>query len=106
MKLKIAILAGDGIGPEVTNEAVNILKAVAELGGHDFAFNEGLIGGVAITATGSPLPTATLDIALDSDAVVGLSRATRGMGTRCEPAGAGRRLGVFDADTASAGGGR
>ena len=38
MKLKIAILAGDGIGPEVTNEAVNILKAVAEFGGHDFTF--------------------------------------------------------------------
>ena len=38
MRLKIAILAGDGIGPEVTNEAVNILKAVAEFGGHDFTF--------------------------------------------------------------------
>ena len=38
MKLKIAVLAGDGIGPEVTNEAVSILKAVAELGGHDFTF--------------------------------------------------------------------
>ena len=70
MKLKIAILAGDGIGPEVTNEAVNILKAVAELGGHDFVFTEALLGGVAITAHGTPLPTATLDIALDSDAVV------------------------------------
>ena len=38
MKLKIAVLAGDGIGPEVTHEAVNILKAVAEFGGHDFTF--------------------------------------------------------------------
>ena len=38
MRLKIAILAGDGIGPEVTNEAVNILRAVAEFGGHDFTF--------------------------------------------------------------------
>jgi 3-isopropylmalate dehydrogenase len=70
MKLKIAILAGDGIGPEVTNEAVNILKAVAEFGGHDFTFTPALLGGVAITATGSPLPTETLDIALDSDAVL------------------------------------
>jgi 3-isopropylmalate dehydrogenase len=70
MKLKIAVLAGDGIGPEVTREATNILRAVAELGGHDFTFTEGLIGGVAITANGSPLPTATLDAALDSDAVL------------------------------------
>ena len=70
MHLKIAVLAGDGIGPEVTREAVNILRAVAELGGHDFSFIEAKIGGVAITETGSPLPTATLDIALDSDAVL------------------------------------
>ena len=70
MKLKIAILAGDGIGPEVTDEAVNILKAVAELGGHDFTFTEGLLGGVAITAHGTPLPPATLDLALGSDAVL------------------------------------
>src|ERR1039457_3018947 len=70
MRLKIAILAGDGIGPEVTNEAVNILKAVAELGGHDFTFVPLLLGGVAITATGSPLPTATLEAALECDAVL------------------------------------
>ena len=70
MRLKIAVLAGDGIGPEVTREAVNILRAVAELGGHDFTFTDALIGGVAITAAGTPLPTATLDMALDSDAVL------------------------------------
>ena len=70
MKLKIAVIAGDGIGPEVTHEAVTILKAVAELGGHDFTFTPALLGGVAITAHGSPLPTATLDVALDSDAVL------------------------------------
>src|SRR5277367_1396199 len=70
MKLKIALLAGDGIGPEVTNEAVNILKAVAEFGGHDFTFVPLLLGGVAITATGSPLPTATLDACLEADAVL------------------------------------
>jgi len=70
MRLKIAVLAGDGIGPEVTQQATNILRAVAELGGHDFTFVEGLIGGVAITKTGSPLPTTTLDAALDSDAVL------------------------------------
>ena len=70
MKLKIAVLAGDGIGPEVTHEATEILRAVASLGGHEFTFVPALIGGVAITETGSPLPTATLDLALDSDAVL------------------------------------
>lgn len=70
MRLKIAVLAGDGIGPEVTQQATNILRAVAEFGGHDFTFVDGLIGGVAITETGSPLPTITLDAALDSDAVL------------------------------------
>jgi 3-isopropylmalate dehydrogenase len=70
MRLKIAVLAGDGIGLEVTREATNILRAVAELGGHEFVFVEGLIGGIAITETGSPLPTATLDAALECDAVL------------------------------------
>ena len=70
MKLKIAILAGDGIGPEVTREAQTILNAVAESGGHEFVFTDALIGGVAITAHGTPLPQATIDICLDSDAVL------------------------------------
>src|SRR6195952_5585391 len=70
MRLKIAVLAGDGIGPEVTREATQILRAVAEFGGHDFTFSPALLGGVAITEHGSPLPTATLDLALDSDAVL------------------------------------
>jgi 3-isopropylmalate dehydrogenase len=70
MRLKLAILAGDGIGPEVTREATNILRAVAELGGHEFLFVPGLIGGIAITETGSPLPTSTLDAALECDAVL------------------------------------
>jgi 3-isopropylmalate dehydrogenase len=70
MKLKIAILAGDGIGPEVTHEAVNILQAVAEAGSHDFTFTEALIGGVAITANNTPLPQDTIDIALEADAVL------------------------------------
>jgi len=70
MKLKIAVLAGDGIGPEVTREATQILKAVAEFGGHEFTFSEALIGGVAITAAGTPLPQATIDLCLESDAVL------------------------------------
>ena len=70
MRLKVAILAGDGIGPEVTQEAIRILRAVAELGGYDFQFTPLLIGGVAITEAGSPLPQATLEACLDSDAVL------------------------------------
>ncbi len=70
MNLKLAILAGDGIGPEVTDEAVSILKAVAEHGGHDFTFVPLLIGGVAITETGSPLPLETLEATLTCDAAL------------------------------------
>jgi 3-isopropylmalate dehydrogenase len=68
--LKILVLAGDGIGPEVTGEAVRVLKSVAELGGYDFAFRDELIGGVAIKAHGSPLPDGTLQAALESDSVL------------------------------------
>ena len=70
MKLKIAVLAGDGIGPEVTREATQILKTVAEFGGHSFTFAEAPIGGVAITANGTPLPAATLATCLAADAVL------------------------------------
>lgn len=69
-KLKILVVAGDGIGPEVTAEAVRTLKTVAELGGYEFQFEERPIGGVAIRAEGSPLPEATLRAALESDAVL------------------------------------
>jgi 3-isopropylmalate dehydrogenase len=70
MKLKILITAGDGIGPEVTHEAVAVLKEAAALGGHDFTFTEKHIGGVAIVNEGSPLPADTLSAALASDAVL------------------------------------
>ena len=70
MKLQIAVLAGDGIGPEVTHEATAILHAVADLGGHTFTFVPALIGGVAITETGSPLPAETISTCLASDAVL------------------------------------
>ena len=70
MQLKVTVLPGDGIGPEVTREAVSILRAVADHGGHEFAFKEALIGGVAITQMGNPLPQATIDLALGSDAVL------------------------------------
>ena len=67
--LKILVLAGDGIGPEVTEEAVRVLRTVAAHGDHDFRFEDALIGGVAIDAHGTPLPEATRAAALASDAV-------------------------------------
>lgn len=70
MKLKILVVGGDGIGPEVTGEAVSVLRSIAEMGGHDFEFREELIGGLAIKKAGSPLPKKTLDAALASDAVL------------------------------------
>jgi 3-isopropylmalate dehydrogenase len=70
MELKITILEGDGIGPEVTREAVQVLGAVAGIYDHRFEFNSQLIGGAAIRAQGSPLPPATLDACLASDAVL------------------------------------
>jgi 3-isopropylmalate dehydrogenase len=70
MKLKITVLPGDGIGPEVTREALRVLRAVAEVYGHEFSFDEHLIGGAAIEKTGSPFPPVTLDSCLASDAVL------------------------------------
>lgn len=70
MKLKIAVLPGDGIGPEVINEAVRVLQTIASLQAHQFEFTEFPIGGAAIRQTGTPLPPKTLDACLASDAVL------------------------------------
>jgi len=70
MKLNILVVAGDGIGPEVTGEAVAVLKEIAAQGGHEFTFTEKRIGGVAIVKDGTPLPAETLEAALQSDAVL------------------------------------
>jgi 3-isopropylmalate dehydrogenase len=70
MKARIAVLGGDGIGPEVTAEAVRVLKRVAEVFGHQFEFAEALIGGAAIDSSGSPLPSRTIDACRSSDAVL------------------------------------
>lgn len=70
MKKKIAILNGDGIGPEVTKQSINILNAIAERFGHSFTYQEALIGADAIDKTGTALPSETIDICLDSDAVL------------------------------------
>jgi 3-isopropylmalate dehydrogenase len=70
MKTRITTLPGDGIGPEVTAEAVRVLQAVAAIHGYRFEFEEHAIGGVAIKQYGSPLPRTTLDACLASDAVL------------------------------------
>ena len=70
MKTKLAILPGDGIGPEVMNEAIKVLDAVADKFQHDFELNFGNIGGSAIDALGTPLPEDTLELCKQSDAVL------------------------------------
>lgn len=70
MRSRITILPGDGIGPEVTVEAVRVLQTVAAIQNYRFEFEEHAIGGVAIKSFGSPLPRTTLDAALASDAVL------------------------------------
>jgi 3-isopropylmalate dehydrogenase len=70
MAARITILPGDGVGPEVTAEAVACLKAVAEKYGHRFEFQQALIGGAAVDVTGDPLPEATLDACRLADAVL------------------------------------
>ncbi|MFC5576696.1 3-isopropylmalate dehydrogenase [Lysobacter niabensis] len=70
MHADIVVLPGDGIGPEVTAAAGEVLRAVAQRYGHRFRFEEHLIGGAAIDATGEPLPAATLRAASSADAVL------------------------------------
>jgi 3-isopropylmalate dehydrogenase len=70
MKALIAVLPGDGIGGEVTAEAVRSLTKLALRFGHDFEFESALLGGAAIDATGDPLPPATLALAERADAVL------------------------------------
>ncbi len=70
MHANIVVLPGDGIGPEVTAAATEVLRAVATRYGHDFHFREQLIGGAAIDATGSPLPDETLVAARAADAIL------------------------------------
>jgi 3-isopropylmalate dehydrogenase len=70
MKASIAVLAGDGIGAEVTAEAVRALERVASRFDHRFEFESALLGGAAIDATGAPLPPPTLALARRADAVL------------------------------------
>jgi len=70
MRATIAVLAGDGIGGEVTAEAVRALQKVASRFDHRFEFESALLGGAAIDATGSPLPPATVALATRADAIL------------------------------------
>ena len=67
---RITLLPGDGIGPEIIAVAVDVLKVIGEQLDIGFEFQEALIGGAAIDATGEPLPTETLEICRNSDAVL------------------------------------
>ncbi len=70
MAFEIVVLAGDGIGPEVTRAAVAALQAIGRRYDHAFRFHHHLIGGAAIDATGEPLPAATLDACRGADAIL------------------------------------
>jgi 3-isopropylmalate dehydrogenase len=70
MHKSIAVILGDGIGPEVTKQSMKVLDAVAERFGHQFIYEYGLMGADAIDKTGNPLPDETLDICRSSDAIL------------------------------------
>lgn len=70
MIYKIAVLAGDGIGPEIVDQAIKVLKKVGEKFNHTFDFQEGLVGATAIDAVGDPFPEETYQLCMDSDAVL------------------------------------
>lgn len=70
MNYKIAVLPGDGIGPEIIEQALKVLRSVAKKFNHHFEFTEGLVGAIAIDKTGNPFPSETFDLCMDSDAVL------------------------------------
>lgn len=70
MNLKIAVLAGDGIGPEISEQGVSVLTAVAEKFGHQVSYKSALCGAAAIDAVGDPFPEETFNICQEADAVL------------------------------------
>ncbi|MGI6427368.1 MAG: 3-isopropylmalate dehydrogenase [Natronincolaceae bacterium] len=70
MDMKIALIPGDGIGPDIIDQAVKVLDAISRKYNVKFSFEEVLMGGVAIDKTGVPLPEETMDICKNSDAVL------------------------------------
>ncbi len=69
MKKNIAVIFGDGVGPEVTQQSIKVLNGVAEQFGHQFKYQYALMGADAIDKTGNPLPDETIDTCLNSDAI-------------------------------------
>lgn len=70
MKLNIAVLPGDGIGPEIVKVGLNVTKAICEKFGHELTYKEGIVGAVAIDKTGNPYPDETHELCMNSDAVL------------------------------------
>jgi len=70
MKLNIAVLSGDGIGPEIVEEALRVTEAVCAKMGHDLAYEHALVGAVAIDTVGNPYPDSTHELCMNSDAVL------------------------------------
>lgn len=70
MKLNIALLPGDGIGPEIMTQALNVTKAVCEKFGHELTYKEAIVGARAIDETGDPYPAETHELCIQSDAVL------------------------------------
>lgn len=70
MKLNIAVLPGDGIGPEIMTQALNVTKAVSDKFGHELTYKEAVVGACAIDATGNPYPEETHELCMNSDAVL------------------------------------
>ena len=69
MNFKIAVLAGDGIGPEISAQGVDVIKAIAKKFGHEVSFQSALCGAAAIDAVGDPFPDETFKICQEADAV-------------------------------------
>ena len=70
MKLKIAVLPGDGIGPEVTNQSIKVLKCIANKYNHNIELSEGRVGAIAIDEYNDPYPDITHKLCKDSDAIL------------------------------------
>jgi 3-isopropylmalate dehydrogenase len=70
MDFKIAVLPGDGIGPEIIDQAKKVVSALGKKFNHNFSFTHGLVGAIAIDKTGNPLPAETLALCKSSDAVL------------------------------------
>ena len=70
MKKNIAVIEGDGIGPEVTQQSIRVLNSIAESFGHEFTYTYCLMGADAIDKTGNPLPDETIEVCLKSDAIL------------------------------------